>query len=88
MTPARRVLSLILLGGVFVMEGYDIAAMALAVPRLDAALGLPPTSFGWVFSALLIGLGAGGAFRWSTRSAASSSRMASSTTAGRSASTS
>ena len=61
MTPARRVLSLILLGGVFVMEGYDIAAMALAVPRLDAALGLPPTSFGWVFSALLIGLGAGGA---------------------------
>ena len=61
MTPARRVLSLILLGGVFVLEGYDIAAMALAVPRLDAALGLPPTSFGWVFSALLIGLGAGGA---------------------------
>ena len=61
MTTGRRVLSLILLGGVFVMEGYDIAAMALAVPRLDAALGLPPTSFGWVFSALLIGLGAGGA---------------------------
>lgn len=61
MTTGRRVLSLVLLGGVFVMEGYDIAAMALAVPRLDAALGLPPTSFGWVFSALLIGLGAGGA---------------------------
>jgi AAHS family 4-hydroxybenzoate transporter-like MFS transporter len=61
MTPARRTLSLVLLGGVFVMEGYDIAAMSLAVPRLDAALGLPPTAFGWVFSALLIGLGAGGA---------------------------
>jgi len=61
MTTSRRVLALILLGGVFVMEGYDIAAMALAVPRLDAALGLPATSFGWVFSALLIGLGAGGA---------------------------
>lgn len=61
MTPARRTLSLVLLGGVFVMEGYDIAAMSLAVPRLDAALGLPPASFGWVFSALLIGLGAGGA---------------------------
>jgi len=61
MTAGRRVLALILLGGVFVMEGYDIAAMALAVPRLDAALGLPPTSFGWVFSALLIGLGVGGA---------------------------
>lgn len=61
MTPARRTLSLVLLGGVFVMEGYDIAAMSLAVPRLDVALGLPPTAFGWVFSALLIGLGAGGA---------------------------
>ncbi len=61
MTPARRTASLVLLGGVFVMEGYDIAAMSLAVPRLDAALGLAPTSFGWVFSAMLIGLGAGGA---------------------------
>ena len=61
MTASRRVLSLVLLGGVFVMEGYDIAAMALAVPRLEAALGLPPTSFGWVFSAILIGLGIGGA---------------------------
>ena len=61
MTAGRRLLALILLGGVFVMEGYDIAAMALAVPRLDTALSLPATSFGWVFSALLIGLGAGGA---------------------------
>ena len=60
MTTGGRVLSLILLGGVFVMEGYDIAAMALAVPRLEAALGLPPTSFGWVFSAILVGLGIGG----------------------------
>lgn len=61
MTSARRVLALVLLGGVFVMEGYDIAAMALAVPRLDAALGLEPASFGWVFSAILVGLGIGGA---------------------------
>ncbi|KRA80475.1 MFS transporter [Altererythrobacter sp. Root672] len=61
MTPVRRVLSLVLLGGVFVMEGFDINAMALAVPRLEGALGLAPASFGWVFSALLIGLGVGGA---------------------------
>jgi AAHS family 4-hydroxybenzoate transporter-like MFS transporter len=61
LTPARRVLSLVLLGGVFVMEGFDINAMALAVPRLEGALGLMPASFGWVFSALLIGLGVGGA---------------------------
>ena len=61
MTPARRILALVLLGGVFVMEGFDIAAMSLAVPRLEGALGLAPASFGWVFTALLIGLGAGGA---------------------------
>jgi AAHS family 4-hydroxybenzoate transporter-like MFS transporter len=57
----KRILGLVLLGGVFVMEGFDIAAMALAVPRLEGALGLAPASFGWVFTALLIGLGAGGA---------------------------
>ena len=61
MTGARRIVALALLACVFVMEGYDIAAMALAVPRLESALGLVPTSFGWVFSALLIGLGVGGA---------------------------
>jgi AAHS family 4-hydroxybenzoate transporter-like MFS transporter len=60
-TTGRRVLSLVLLGGVFGLDGYDIAAMALAVPRLDAALGLPATSFAWVFSAILVGLGIGGA---------------------------
>lgn len=59
--PTRRLLALILLGGVFVMEGYDLNAMALAVPRLEGALGLAPTSFGWVFTALLVGIGVGGA---------------------------
>ena len=43
------------------MDGFDIAAMAIAVPRLEGALGLAPASFGWVFTALLIGLGIGGA---------------------------
>lgn len=61
MTPGRRILSLVLLGGVFVMEGFDIAAMSIAVPRLEGALGMAPASFGWVFTALLIGLGLGGA---------------------------
>jgi AAHS family 4-hydroxybenzoate transporter-like MFS transporter len=61
MTPSRRVLSLVFLAGVFVMEGFDIAAMSIAVPRLEGALGLAPASFGWVFTALLIGLGLGGA---------------------------
>jgi AAHS family 4-hydroxybenzoate transporter-like MFS transporter len=61
MTPARRIVALVLLAGVFIMEGFDIAAMSIAVPRLEGALGLAPASFGWVFTALLIGLGAGGA---------------------------
>ena len=56
----RTIFSLILLGGVFVMEGFDIAAMALAVPRLTN-MGLDAAGFGWVFTALLVGLGAGGA---------------------------
>jgi AAHS family 4-hydroxybenzoate transporter-like MFS transporter len=61
MTSGRRVLALILLAGVFVMEGYDLNAMALALPRLKGALGLDPAGFGWVFTALLVGIGVGGA---------------------------
>jgi AAHS family 4-hydroxybenzoate transporter-like MFS transporter len=61
MTGPRRVLALVLLAGVFVMEGYDINAMALAVPRLKDALGLDPAEFGLVFSALPFAIGVGGA---------------------------
>ena len=61
MITSRNLVALGLLAGIFIMEGFDIAAMSIAVPRLDDALGLEPASFGWVFTALLIGLGAGGA---------------------------
>jgi len=61
MTGLRRTVALVLLAAVFVMEGFDINAMALAVPRLQGTLGLEPTSFGLVLSALPIALGAGGA---------------------------
>jgi len=60
-TGVRRIVALVLLGCVFVMEGYDLNAMALAVPRLKEALGLEPAAFGWVFSGLLVGIGVGGA---------------------------
>ena len=59
MSPARRVLAQVLLAGVFVMDGYDLNAMPLAVPHLEGALGLPPANFGIVFSAVLIGMGVG-----------------------------
>lgn len=61
MTGARRVVALVLLACVFVMEGYDINAMALAVPRLKDTLGLDPAAFGLVFSALPFAIGVGGA---------------------------
>ena len=61
MTPARRIVALVLLAGVFVIDGYDINSMALAVPRLQEPLGLPADEFGWVLSAILFGLGAGAA---------------------------
>ena len=60
-TSSRRITALMLLAGVFIMEGYDLNAMALAVPRLEGALGLPATAFGLVFTALLVGIGVGGA---------------------------
>jgi AAHS family 4-hydroxybenzoate transporter-like MFS transporter len=60
-SSARRTLSLVLVAMVFVMDGYDLNAMPLAVPRLQDALGLEPAAFGWVFSVVLVGLGAGAA---------------------------
>ena len=61
MTPARRIVALVLLAGVFVIDGSDINSMALAVPRLQEPLGIPADEFGWVLSAILFGLGAGAA---------------------------
>lgn len=61
MTGTRRILALILLAGVFVMDGYDLSAMPLAVPHLTGDLGLSPAQFGIVFSAVLVGLGGGAA---------------------------
>lgn len=58
---SRSIVALCLLAGVFVMEGFDIAAMGIAVPRLEAALGIEPASFGWVLTGILVGLGVGGA---------------------------
>lgn len=57
----RQITALILLACVFIMEGFDIAAMGIAVPRLEEALGIAPASFGWVLTGILVGLGAGGA---------------------------
>jgi AAHS family 4-hydroxybenzoate transporter-like MFS transporter len=61
MSPARRIVALLLLAGVFFIDGYDINSMALAVPRLEEPLGLAPERFGWVLSAILVGLGTGSA---------------------------
>lgn len=44
------------------IEGFDIASMGVAGPRLVKALGLSPEEAGWAFSTSLIGLLFGAAF--------------------------
>jgi AAHS family 4-hydroxybenzoate transporter-like MFS transporter len=61
LSSRQRVLSLVVLAGVFIMDGYDLNAMALAVPHLVGSMGLEAAAFGLVFSAALVGLGAGAA---------------------------
>jgi len=57
-TP-RTLLSLILCALVMMVDGYDLAAMPLAVPHVTKAFGLPPADFGLALSAVLLGLGLG-----------------------------
>jgi len=61
LSGATRIASLVVLAGVFIMDGYDLNAMALAVPHLAGPMGLEPAAFGLVFSAALVGLGVGAA---------------------------
>jgi len=56
----RRVLvSLALMAGVMLVDGFDLNAMPLAVPHLIGEYDLEASSFSSVFAAVLIGLGAG-----------------------------
>lgn len=57
-TP-RTLLSLLLCALVMVIDGYDLAAMPLAVPHVTRAFDLPPADFGLALSAVLLGLGLG-----------------------------
>ena len=41
------------------IDGYDIQVMALAVPTLAKQWSLPPSSFGWALSGVVIGISAG-----------------------------
>jgi len=43
------------------VDGYDIQVMALAVPTLSHAWSLPPSSFGYALSAVVLGITAGSA---------------------------
>jgi AAHS family 4-hydroxybenzoate transporter-like MFS transporter len=57
-TP-RLMLSLFLCGLVLFIDGYDLAAMPLALPHISAAFAIPPAQFGFALSAVLLGLGIG-----------------------------
>ena len=43
------------------VDGYDIQVMALAVPSLSRAWSLPPSSFGFALSAVVVGITVGSA---------------------------
>lgn len=59
--PSRARLSVILLlcAAVMLTDGYDLAAMPLAVPYVSRDWGMAPALFGPAIAAVLVGLGAG-----------------------------
>jgi AAHS family 4-hydroxybenzoate transporter-like MFS transporter len=44
------------------IDGYDLQAMALAVPSLSELWGIAPSSFGWPLAASMVGLALGSIF--------------------------
>ncbi|WP_183030069.1 MFS transporter [Altericroceibacterium spongiae] len=62
MSNFMRFLTLVLIGGVMLIDGFDLNAMPLALPYLAPQLQLSPDDFGVVFSAVLVGLGVGALF--------------------------
>lgn len=58
--PARIAIGLCLLAAM--LEGFDIASMGVAAPKMMPALGLTKPEAGWAFSASLLGLLFGAAF--------------------------
>jgi AAHS family 4-hydroxybenzoate transporter-like MFS transporter len=53
---------LLLCSLVIFLDGYDLQAMALAVPSLAGEWGVAPSTFGIALAAALVGIGLGGAF--------------------------
>ena len=56
---ARLLLGLILSAMILFVDGYDLAALPLALPHIVRELGIPAASFGFALSAVLVGLGTG-----------------------------
>ena len=52
-------LTFVLCALVMVIDGYDLAAMPLAVPHIVREWNIPPQDFAWSLSAVLVGLGVG-----------------------------
>ena len=55
----RKIASLAVCAGVMLTDGYDLAAMPLAVPYVAAEWRLAPAIFGPAIAAVLVGLGTG-----------------------------
>ena len=55
----RLLLGLTLSAMILFVDGYDLAALPLALPHIVRELGIPAANFGFALSAVLVGLGAG-----------------------------
>jgi len=56
-----QVMVVVLCSAMLFVDGYDIQVMALAVPSLSANWSVPPSSFGFALTAVVIGISAGSA---------------------------
>lgn len=56
-----QVLVIVLCALAVTFDGFDVQLMALTVPSLSAAWGLPPVAFSAALSASILGMGVGGA---------------------------
>src|SRR5512138_576473 len=56
-----QVMVVVLCSAMLFVDGYDIQVMALAVPSLATGWAVPPSSFGFALTAVVIGISVGSA---------------------------
>ena len=59
MSRARLVMLALLGAAIMILDGYDLQVIAVVVPLISNAWGIPASSFGWVMTMPVFGLGSG-----------------------------